>query len=267
MKVRQMLKDNIIITLMSVMLVAIIVLFLREFLVFGKQNYALPLLPETPSETRLVEDVDSDQDEHPHTDKILLHEQQAGVPLSRIARLIIASEGVRSEPYLDSGGVVTIGIGRSLQTNGITSVELRAIVPDLDYDLLIDMASIHQGRVKIGSIELAKRIFTKPLTEHDMHLLLAADLKSVKMDAVRVFGSDWHKIDTVRQEAILDIIYNLGLPHFKGFVNFIDAVKVGAWKKAASELLLSEAARQNYSRYNHVSLVIDTGDAKYFTVD
>jgi len=203
---------------------------------------------------------------NPHIKHINMLENRSGMPLSRIAKLIIAEEGVQPEPYLDSEGIVTIGIGRSLQTNGVTTAELRAIVPNLDYDLLIESATIQQGRIKISSIESAKQIFTKPLTEHDMHLLLADDLKSVLTDAVRVFGSDWHKIDTVRQEAILDIIYNLGLPHFKGFVKFIDAVKKQDWKKAASELLLSEAARKNYSRYNHVSLVIDTGDEKYFNL-
>lgn len=98
-----------------------------------------------------------------------------------------------------------------------------------------------------------------------MHLLLADDLKLVKKDAEQVFGSDWQKIDAIRREAILDMVYNLGLPHFKSFVNFIDAVRKQNWKRAASELLLSEAARKNYSRYNRISLVIDTGEEKYFS--
>jgi len=200
----------------------------------------------------------------PHAKQIDALESHAGMPLSRIAKLIIAEEGIRSEPYLDTKGIVTIGIGRSLQTNGISTDELRAIIPNLNYDLLIDNASIEKGRIKIESIDLAKRIFTKPLTHHDMHLLLVDDLKNTKADAVNVFGNEWQKIDNVRKEAILDILYNLGLTHFKTFTNFIEAVKKHNWNQAASELLLSEAARQNYSRYNHVALVIDTGNDKYF---
>lgn len=203
---------------------------------------------------------------NPHIEHINTLENQVGMPLSRIAKLIIAEEGVRPQPYLDAEGVVTIGIGRSLQTNGISTSELIAIVPDVNYKELIENASIHQKRVKISSIDAAMRIFTKTLTEHDMHLLLAGDLTTVKADAVKVFGDKWDQIDTIRQEAILDIIYNLGLPHFKQFQKFIAAVKVADWRTAASELLLSQAARQNYSRYNHISLVIDTGDEQYFNM-
>lgn len=195
-----------------------------------------------------------------------LKEQQSGrSAFSRISGIIISEEGVSFEPY-EKKGIVHIGVGRSLQTNGISISELFAIVSEPDLRYVMERATISRGRIKIDSLEVAHRVFPHPLTEHDLELLLTDDLKNVKSEAVRVFGDHWHQIDTVRQEAIIDILFNLGLPHFLGFVNFIDAVKIQDWKTAASELLLSEAARQNYSRYNHVALVIDTGDEKYFNL-
>lgn len=201
---------------------------------------------------------------NPHSEHIKMLENQAGVPLSRVAQLIIQEEGVRGRPYQDTKGIVTIGIGRSLETNGISISELFAIVPQVDARFIMEHAIITRGRIKIDSLDVANKIFSRPLSHHDLELLLMDDLKRTKQEAVGVFGDTWHKIDPVRQEAIIDIMFNLGLTHFKKFEKFIAAVKVADWRTAASELLLSQAARQNYSRYNHVSLVIDTGDEQYF---
>ena len=208
------------------------------------------------------------QSPHPHSKSINEIESGAGMPLSRIAQLIIAEEGVRDQPYKDTRGIVTIGVGRSLQTNGITVSELFAIVDKPDLRYIIENTQVRNGRILIDSIDVANQIFSQPLDEHDLDLLLIDDLKNVMMEAIQVFGDEcWHQIDVVRQEAILDILFNLGLPTFKKFVNFIDAVKVQDWNKASTELLLSQAAQQNYNRYRHISHVIDTGEEKYFYVD
>lgn len=200
----------------------------------------------------------------PHKVHVEEIEESTGTPLSRIAQLIIRDEGVRAEPYLDSEGVVTIGIGRSLQTNGISVRELHAIVKDIDYYLLLTDTDVHKGRIKISRLSVAKRIFTQPLSAHDIELLLVDDLKQVKREAVSVFGTHWEQIDQVRQEAILDVLFNLGLPHFRAFKEFIKNVKIGNWKVAANELLRSEAAHQSPSRYFRNSEVIRTGDSKRF---
>lgn len=203
---------------------------------------------------------------NPHIEHINVLENEAGMPLSRIAQIIIQEESVSSVPYSDSNGAA-IGVGRNLTTNGVSVAELHAIVGDIDYEYVLSNTSVRNGRIYVKSVDIANQIFRKPLSEEDIELLLADDLKNVTMEAISVFGSDlWNQIGEPRREAIIDILFNLGLPHFKQFVNFIDAVKQQDWKQAASELLLSEAARQNYSRYNHVALVIDTGDEKYFNL-
>lgn len=253
-------RDKLLLVILILMSIAIIILFLHGFFGVWQRAYEVPPSPD-PS---VVESSQIDASVSPHTDIVRLIEQQAGMPLSNVARLIIDEEGVQSEPYQDATGYVTIGVGRSLQTNGVSTAELFAIVPEPDIRFIMENTTITRGRIKIESLAAANRIFPNPLTEHDLELLLLNDLKNVKMEAVSVFGKDWHKIDTVRQVAIIDIMFNLGLPHFKTFEKFINAVKAQDWKTAASELLLSEAARQNYSRYNRVSLVIDTGDKDYF---
>ncbi|MDE0316523.1 MAG: hypothetical protein OXM61_16680 [Candidatus Poribacteria bacterium] len=205
---------------------------------------------------------------HPHGKHIETLESSTGLSLSRISDLIIKEEGVRAKPYTDSRGIVTIGIGRSLQTNGISITELFAIVDNPDLRYIMENASIANSRIRIDSIDVANQIFSDPLDEHDLDLLLVDDLKNVMMEARQVFGVEiWRSIDPVRQEAILDMLFNLGLPTFKTFENFIAAVKNRDWHTAANSVLLSRAARQNYNRYRHISHVLDTGDEKYFYMD
>ena len=197
--------------------------------------------PPTPVEPQVPE--------NPHQSLIEKIEKDAGMPLSPLARTIVDEEGVRPDPYLDSQGKVTMAIGRNLEGNGISTTELYALVGEPNERYILEHTEARNGRIYISDLDDAKRVFSKPLTAHDMLLLLTDDLNSIKKEAQQVFGSVWKEIDTPRREAILDTLYNLGLPHFKTFTQFIDAVRRRDWKAAASELLLSEAARKNHRRY------------------
>ena len=135
-----------------------------------------PVVNDTPPE-QAIEPIETAERVNPHADDIKRIEGDAGVFLSRVAKLILHDEGNRSRPYLDSGGTVTIGVGRSLQTNGISVAELHAIVDEIDYGVLLANTHVQNGRVRIGSLALANRIFVKPLTQHDIQLLLTDDLK------------------------------------------------------------------------------------------
>ena len=199
-----------------------------------------------------------------HQHKINTLESESGINLSRISRLIISDEGKRNTPYLDTNRIVTIGIGRSLQTNGISKSELLAILPKPDLHYILESTHIRNGRIYIDNIQVANKIFSTPLDEDDMALLLADDLKNTVSDAKSIFGDIWNDIEGPRKEVILDTIYNLGLTHFKSFEKFINYVKQGDWNKASDELLLSEAARNNVLRYHRNASVIRTNDPKYF---
>ena len=202
---------------------------------------------------------------HPHAEAVSKIEADAGMRLSRITDLIIRDEGKRKRPYADTGGASLIGVGRNLRDNGISVAELQAIVNDIDYDVVLKETHVQNGRVYIGSLDLANRIFPNPLTEHDIGLLLTDDLNNVRREAVSVFGqSVWASVDGVRKEAILDVVFNLGLPRFKQFIKFIAAVKSADWDTAAAELLKSEAADENPERYFRNYRVMRTGNAKYF---
>ena len=193
-------------------------------------------------------------------------EDDAGMFLSRVAQLIIKEEGVKARPYLDSGGQVTIGIGRNLTGNGVSVAELQAIVEKVDYQHILSHASVRNGRVYIHSLEAAERVFPQPLTKYDITMLLTDDLNNVRKEAEQVFGASWESIDLVRREVIVNVLYNLGLTRFRQFKKFIAAVKAGKWHESATELLLSEAARENITRYHRDATVLQTGDERYFNL-
>ena len=201
-----------------------------------------------------------------HDTRIKQIEDDAGMFLSRVAQLIIKEEGVRSRPYLDSGGQVTIGIGRNLTGNGVSVAELQAIVEKVDYGHILSHASVRNGRVYIHSLEAAERVFPQPLTKYDITMLLTDDLNNVRKEAEQVFGEAWAGIDLVRREVVVNVLYNLGLTRFRQFKKFIAAVKAGKWHEAATELLLSEAARENITRYHRDATVLQTGDERYFNL-
>ena len=199
-----------------------------------------------------------------HADIIASVDADAGMFLSRVATLIIRDEAKRTHPYLDTKNNVTIGVGRNLSGNGISVEELHQIVKSVDYRYLMNNTSINGSRVYIKSLSVAQKVFADGLIQSDVQLLLVHDLNRVRAEAEQVFGEVWSRLDSVRREAILDVLFNLGLTHFKEFHKFIASVKKQDWQVAATELLLSQAARENIARYHRNATVIQTGDAKYF---
>jgi len=200
--------------------------------------------------------------ESPHKEHIDTIESDAGTPLSRLSRLIIRDESKRSTPYLDNEQTVTIGVGRSLSTNGISVNELFSIIPEPDVRTILSSTEVKNGRIYIKNFGVANQIFHTPLSEHDIELLLTDDLKNTTKEAMSVFGNTWQSITEPRREAIIDVIFNLGLTRFRRFHKFIDHVKAGEWKEAAIELHVSN--EELSTRYYRNAMVIQTGDAKYF---
>ena len=228
------------------------------------QQPRTPVSEKSHENARYPPQAPSPQTLNPHATKIQAIDTSAGLKLSRISKLIVRDEGERNRPYADPKGVATIGVGRNLESNGISLVELKAIAGEIDYELVLSKARSKNGRVYIDSLDLANRVFVKPLTEADMQLLLMDDLKNVISEAKKVFPKVWNQVDPVRQEVIVDVLFNLGLTHFKKFVNFIDVVKRQDWQSAGDELLKSTAARENPSRYFRNYHVIVTGNGEYF---
>jgi lysozyme len=94
----------------------------------------------------------------------------------------------------------------------------------------------------------------------DAILLIAQhDLEDAAGDLVVVFGREWELFSENRQLALLDMMFNLGLPKFAQFSLMIVAIHRRDWAVAAAEALNSEWAKQVGSRAVRIADLLRNG--------
>jgi len=87
--------------------------------------------------------------------------------------------------------------------------------------------------------------------------ILDEDLANVRRD---VHDFDWfHYLDPVRQDVILNMVFNLGISRFKLFTNTIKLIESGLYEEAAKEMLDSKWAAQVGKRAIELSEMMKTG--------
>ena len=72
----------------------------------------------------------------------------------------------------------------------------------------------------------------------------------------------WRSLDEVRQRALADMGFNLGVPGLLGFRRMLAALEAGDYKTAAAEALDSLWARQVGQRATAIAGMIRSGDAR-----
>jgi len=96
------------------------------------------------------------------------------------------------------------------------------------------------------------------LSDDEIDYLLENDIKRCKQELV---GLSWFAdLDAVRQDAIVNLCFNLGLTRLMGFQNAMGAMAVGDYEKAADEFLDSRWANQVGQRALDVTHMIRTGE-------
>lgn len=145
-----------------------------------------------------------------------------------IKKLLELHEGKRLEPYKDSLGFWTIGVGH-----------------------LIDR---RRGKFCPSQI---------PLTYEECDLLLAADIAvhKAELDA----ALPWARLlDEVRHAVLLDMTFNMGIEPFdndgfKDWPMFIGQVKEGAYMEAAQNMRSTLWAKQVKTRADRLATMMETG--------
>lgn len=97
------------------------------------------------------------------------------------------------------------------------------------------------GKTTIG---YGRNLEDRGISEREAEVLLDADLAIAKQNLYEVFGSKIDNFSEKRHAALVDMIFNLGLPRFKGFKKMIEAIKNDNWFLAAQESLRSKWADQ-----------------------
>jgi lysozyme len=95
------------------------------------------------------------------------------------------------------------------------------------------------------------------LSDDEIDYLLANDIKRCKQELVAL--SWFVDLDEVRQDALINLCFNLGLSRLLGFRNAMAAMAEGDYEKAADEFLDSRWATQVGQRAIEVTNMIRSG--------
>jgi len=95
------------------------------------------------------------------------------------------------------------------------------------------------------------------LSDDEIDYLLENDIKRCKQELIAL---PWFvDLDSVRQDAIINLCFNLGMTRLLGFKNALAAMEAGDHPKAADEFYDSRWAKQVGSRADEVCEMIRTG--------
>jgi len=148
--------------------------------------------------------------------------------------MVAKHEGMVLEPYRDSLGISTIGIGRNLEDGGITDVEL-------DY---------------IG--KTLEQVLEQGLTQEEAYYLCRNDISNVEKELLER-KPVVNQLDSVRQMCLVDMGFNMGVPSLMKFVKMWGAIEVGDFYEASDQMLDSRWAKQVGRRSEDLSNMMRYG--------
>lgn len=151
------------------------------------------------------------------------------IDMNECVQRLAMHEGIRLEPYMCPAGYKTIGIGRNLEKNPLTSEEKRVCG---DYE--------------------------RGITKQAAFYLLRNDIERVTKECKKNI-SFFETLDDERQYALLDMAFNLGIKGLLKFKNMLSAMGIGCWTEASRECLNSKYAKDVGKRANRIAETIRTG--------
>lgn len=113
------------------------------------------------------------------------------------------------------------------------------------------------GKISGG---VGRNLTDRGFTPNEIELMLDNDIALAVAELDRV-APWWRKLDDVRQNVLVNMMFNLGAPRLLGFRKFLAAVQAGDWPRAAAEMMDSTWAKQVKSRANRLANEMLTGVA------
>ena len=96
------------------------------------------------------------------------------------------------------------------------------------------------------------------ITRDEAWALLNNDIARVRREVRRAFP--WFsKVNPVRKDVVLNMVFNLGLQRFRGFRKAIAAIKAQDWDEAARQMLDSQWASQVGRRARELAAMMRRG--------
>ena len=119
------------------------------------------------------------------------------------------------------------------------------------------------GKLTIG---VGRNLDDRGITKEESAVLLDRDIQNCLADLA--FFLPWYKqLNAARQEALINMVFTMGIVRLCRFVNMLLALKSGDWKRAHDETLNSKWARDlkvfNSPRAINIAKVFLTGEPIY----
>jgi len=161
-----------------------------------------------------------------------------------LTKTLLIDEGFRTKPYVCTAGKMTIGVGRNFEDNPFTAVEREA----LGIMSTIPNTQFHE-------------LTLKPLSEEQVQWLLGQDLDKLiaGVETHPVLGPIYALQDPVRQVAILNLVYNMGINTLLGFKHFLAAMFAKDYSSAEYSLKRSRWNSQVGRRAGRVRMMVKEG--------
>jgi lysozyme len=97
------------------------------------------------------------------------------------------------------------------------------------------------GKLTIG---VGRNLEDKGITEEEAMYLLRNDIKECRADLKELFRDQFYILSQNRQDALMNMRFNLGARGFRGFERMIAAIRRSDFRLAAREMWLSEWSKQ-----------------------
>ena len=111
------------------------------------------------------------------------------------------------------------------------------------------------GKLTIG---VGRNLDDVGITEQEAMILLDNDIERTKLDLLKALP--WiNKIDSVRQDVLINMAFNMGIGGLLGFKNTLASVQSGNYADAADKMLQSKWAGQVGLRASELSNMMRTG--------
>ena len=115
----------------------------------------------------------------------------------------------------------------------------------------------HIGYLTIGYGRLIDTALDGGISQDEADLMLSNDFDKYLAEAQKV--KVFEKLNNARKAVIISMIFNLGLPRFLLFKNFIRAMEKDNFSQASSEMLSSKWAKQVGKRAVELALQMEKG--------
>ncbi len=116
----------------------------------------------------------------------------------------------------------------------------------------------YQDTKKKLTIGVGRNLDDIGITRDEAWALLNNDIARVRREVKRAFP--WFsKVNPVRKDVVLNMVFNLGLQRFRGFRKAIAAIKAKDWDEAARQMLDSRWARQVGRRARELAAMMRRG--------